>query len=167
MMSARSTPLDWPETNVVFFAFLLHLPWELFQLPLFRIGVELSAYATILHCAQAALGDVLIALAAFWGTALALRSRFWVLDISIGALVLYLGIGLLVTIVFELLATGPLALWQYAPSMPREPLLGIGLSPLLQWVFLPLLLLGIVRRQLRGAVTRRQFRTFDPSRRGS
>lgn len=30
------------------------------------------------------------------------------------------------------------ASWTYAPTMPRLPLLGTGLSPLLQWVVVPL-----------------------------
>mgnify|MGYP006946484152 FL=1 len=67
--------------------------------------------------------------------------------------VVFLIIGLGITIVFEYLATGPLNRWAYASLMPVVPLLEVGLAPLLQWLLIPPTLLWIVRRQLRGAVT--------------
>lgn len=151
MKGTRPTPLDWPETNIALFAFLLHLPWELFQLPLFLMDSALTVYETVLHCTRAAAGDVLIALASFWAAVLLVRDRLWVLRPPRRALAAYLASGLAITIVFELLATGPLARWAYSDLMPVGPLLGIGLSPVLQWILLPLLLLWIVRRQLHAA----------------
>ena len=53
-------------------------------------------------------------------------------------------------IIVEALATGPLKRWTYDEAMPRLPILGIGLLPLLQWLLLPPLVVWIVRRQISG-----------------
>jgi hypothetical protein len=50
----------------------------------------------------------------------------------------------------EHLATGVLNRWQYADAMPVVPVLGTGLAPVLQWLLLPLPVLGLARGQLRG-----------------
>ena len=55
---------------------------------------------------------------------------------------------LLAGLVLEPLATGPLGRWAYAEGMPVVPLLGVGLSPALQWILLPPLVAWFVRRQL-------------------
>jgi len=62
--------------------------------------------------------------------------------------VAFLAIGLVITIVFELLATGPLNRWAYSESMPT--ILGVGVSPVAQWVILPLIQLWFVKRQIIG-----------------
>jgi hypothetical protein len=35
--------------------------------------------------------------------------------------------------------------WAYAPAMPRLPPLGTGLTPMLQWLVIPSLALGLAR----------------------
>ena len=64
--------------------------------------------------------------------------------------VAFLEIGLVITILFELLATGPLNRWQYDELMPMVPLIGVGAAPVAQWVILPLLQLWFVKRQIIG-----------------
>ena len=59
----------------------------------------------------------------------------------------FLAIGLLITVIFEVLATGPLNRWQYSELMP---MIGVGAAPVAQWVFLPLLQLWFVQRQIIG-----------------
>ncbi len=61
---------------------------------------------------------------------------------------LNVAVGLVITIILEALATGPLERWSYTSSMPTLPVLGTGLLPLLQWILLPPLTLWFVRRQL-------------------
>jgi hypothetical protein len=53
-----------------------------------------------------------------------------------------------ITIVMERLSTGPLGRRAYAERMPIVPLVDVGLSPLLQWIVLPPLIVWFVRRQL-------------------
>ena len=86
------------------------------------------------------------ALTAFWVVAAALRSRGWIQEPSRRAVLGFVGVGVLITITFEWIATEILHRWAYAPSMPV--LLGTGLLPVLQWVVLPPLIVGLVRRQL-------------------
>lgn len=99
-------------------------------------------------CTKATLGDVVIALVAFWSTAAVARSRLWFLAPARIAWVTYLAVGVLLTVSFEWLATGVLQRWNYTAAMPRLPRTPIGLLPLLQWIVLPPLVIGIVRRQI-------------------
>lgn len=148
MVTKQRLIIDAPEFHIAIFAFLLHFIWELIQMPLFAGFGEIYYYDVILHCTKATSGDVVISLAAFWSASLYARSRLWILDANRAALVIFLGMGMLITVVFEALATGPLERWQYAESMPVLPILGTGLAPVAQWVLLPLLQLWFVRRQL-------------------
>lgn len=148
MLSARV-----PELPLALFALLLHFPWEMLQAPLW-VGMANLAHAEgVRVCTIASLGDVAIALAAFWSGALAARSRLWLLDPPRGALFAYLLVGLVITIAYELAATGPLGFWEYAPSQPRLPILGTGLAPVLQWLLLPPLTLWLARTYVVGRIT--------------
>ncbi len=69
---------------------------------------------------------------------------------KMSGVVAFLVIGLVITIVFELLATGPLNRWEYGELMPVIPVIGIGVTPVAQWVILPLLQLWFVKRQIIG-----------------
>jgi hypothetical protein len=141
--------IDAPETNVAIFAFLLNLPWEFVQVPLFVGMPEAGHWQAILVCGRATLGDVGIALVAFGAVALAARSRAWVLAPTPRRIGGFVAVGVLITVVLERLATGAQGRWAYAEAMPVVPLLGVGLSPLLQWIVLPPLVVWFVRRQLR------------------
>lgn len=57
-----------------------------------------------------------------------------------------LTIGIGYTIYSEWLNTVVRQSWAYSPLMPRLPVLDTGLSPLLQWVVVPLLALGLGQR---------------------
>jgi hypothetical protein len=140
--------IDAPETNVGIFAFLLNLPWELVQVPLFAGMPTAGHWTAILVCGRATLGDVVVALVAFWAVALAAGGRGWVIAPTRGRVAGFVAVGLLITIVMERLATGLFARWAYADAMPVVPLLEVGLSPLLQWIVLPPLIVWFVRRQL-------------------
>lgn len=55
--------LTWtPEFNVVLFAFLLNLPWELWQVPLFDHMPLAPHWEAVKTCSRAAVGDAVIAL---------------------------------------------------------------------------------------------------------
>jgi hypothetical protein len=140
--------IEAPETNVAIFAFLLNLPWELAQVPLFAGMPTAQHWTAVLACGRATLGDVVVAVVAFWAVALAVGSRAWVLMPTRGRSATFVAIGVLITIVMERLATGPLGRWAYAATMPVVPILAVGLSPLLQWIALPPLIVWFVRRQL-------------------
>ncbi|MGH7412469.1 MAG: hypothetical protein ACREJ6_15615 [Candidatus Methylomirabilis sp.] len=140
--------LDAPETNVAIFAFLLNLPWEFAQVPLFAGRPTAAHWSAILICARASLGDVGIALTAFWSVATAVRSRRWIVQARPGQTAGFVAVGVTITIILEWLATHMLGRWAYAAAMPIVPVLQIGLAPLLQWIVLPPLVVWFVRRQL-------------------
>lgn len=79
------------------------------------------------------------------------RDRRWLFGPSAATWSIYLSIGLVLTVVFELLAIGPLGRWRYGAAMPIVPGLGVGLSPLMQWVVIPPLGLWLARRHIAGA----------------
>jgi hypothetical protein len=128
---------------------LLNLAWEVAHVRLYTLWTEAEpAYIafSVVHCT---LGDVLIGglallLALILGREATLARWRW---LRIALLTLVFGVGY--TIFSEWMNLTVLRSWTYAESMPRARLgeLEIGLSPLLQWVVLPPLALGLARRR--------------------
>jgi len=139
--------LNAPELHISIFAFLLNFVWELLQMPLFAGFSDFQFYQIILHCTKATFGDVVISLVAFAGACLITRSRMWILSMNKSGVVSFLTIGLAITVIFEILATGPLNRWEYSELMPT---IGVGVAPVAQWVILPLLQLWFVKRMIIG-----------------
>ncbi|MDP1708531.1 MAG: hypothetical protein Q8L89_05640 [Gammaproteobacteria bacterium] len=133
------------EFMLLIYAFLVNLLWEMLQMPLFTYPVTVTVWQASLECAQVSAGDALMLLVSFWGVALVRQSRRWILQPTAGALALFLVPGLVMTVVFEALATGSWSRWEYSAVMPVLPITGTGLAPLLQWLLLPLLIAWLVR----------------------
>lgn len=120
--------------------------WELAHAPLYTIWVDagpVAAWQAALHCTA---GDAAIAFgcalaADLLGCALPWLRRAWRRD------VLAVALGLLTTVFIEWISTRWLGRWAYRESMPVVPLLGVGLSPLLQWLVVPITGLWILRRR--------------------
>ena len=141
-----------PEFNVMLFALLLNYPWEFIQAPLFAGMAEAAHWEAVKVCTQAALGDAVIMLVAYWGVAVARRSRAWVASPGWRDVLWFASIGVGITVVIEWMALHGwwLASWRYSAAMPVIPGLGVGLVPVLQWLILPPLVVVLVARQLRG-----------------
>ncbi len=129
------------------FAFLLHLPWEFWQVPFFEGMAAAAHWPAVKVCTRAAFGDALIAVFASLAVTAATRSRSWIVRPTWRTVSAYIAVGLLVTVVIELLSTA-WGRWTYGGAMPVVPVLGVGLLPLLQWLVLPPLTVWFVRRQL-------------------
>jgi hypothetical protein len=140
--------LDQPEANVWFFAFLVNYPWEFLQAPWYRAMADMSHWEAVKFCSWAAVGDGVLAVIAFWAVAALFRSRTWIREPRPGTLASFVAAGLVLTVAVEWLATEVWGRWSYGPEMPTVPLLGTGLAPVLQWLVLPPLVVGIVYRQL-------------------
>ena len=150
-MSLLSGLRDAPEFNFFIFGVLLNFPWEFLQVPLFEGMAEGSHWQGILICTRATLGDGVIVLIAYWAAAAAWRDRWWFKHSSARQLIAFTSAGLLITIVLEHLATRsdhPDWGWRYSELMPIVPVLGIGLTPFLQWLVIPPLVVWFTRRQL-------------------
>lgn len=86
------------------FAFLLNFVWEFAQVPLFQGMAQAGHWRAIQVCARATLGDVSIALVAFWAVALTARSRDWMLRPTTWQVTGLVVVGVLITVVMEWLA---------------------------------------------------------------
>lgn len=156
-MLNRLQALTWtPEFNVALFAFLLNLPWELWQAPLFEGMAAAPHWDAVKACSRAALGDAVIALVAYAAVALVLRNRAWVASPSTPGALGFMACGLAITALIERLAVEGVWIqgWSYSPLMPVVPGIGVGLSPLVQWLVLPPAVAWLVRRQLTSAPPR-------------
>jgi len=130
------------ERPLIAWGFVLNFAWELAHSPLYADHGKGLGYVlwTRVHCT---LGDVLILLAAFWATGEVYRSWRWPQTHGSVAAALFVGFGLAYTTWSEWFNTSVREAWAYAPAMPRA--FGVGLTPLLQWLVLPPLLLLIIR----------------------
>ncbi len=118
------------------------------QVPLFAGMTDAPHGQVVDLCTRATLGDVGIGLLAYSCGAAAQRDGLWMLSARASGASAYLLVGIAVTAVMEYAATGPLQRWSYAPEMPIVPVLGIGLSPLLQWLVVPSLVAWLTWRHL-------------------
>jgi hypothetical protein len=124
-------------------AALGHLLWEAAQLPLYtlwRTGRPREILSALFHCTG---GDILITtltLAAAGLLAWYCRWRAFGWRMIFTAIIL----GIAYTNLSEWLNVQILRRWSYTPAMPVLPLIGTGLTPLLQWVVVPALAFAII-----------------------
>ncbi len=125
---------------------VLNLIWEIAQMPLYTLWLTGSipeiSYA-ILHCT---VGDILIASLSLTGARVILRARNWPRDRSVSVAVVTIALALVYTVFSEWWNVEVRQAWAYRDIMPRLPGIGTGLSPLLQWLVVPLLVFWIVAR---------------------
>lgn len=117
-------------------------------MPFYQIPAEFSHSDMINGCTLATVGDVGISIVAFWTVAGISKSRQWFHRSRRWQISSFILVGVVITIIFEALATGALNRWQYGTSMPTLPFLGTGLLPLFQWVLLPPIVIWFVKHQL-------------------
>lgn len=127
-------------------SFFLHFFWEMAQVPFFSGMAEASHWEVVWLCTRATFGDANIAFGAYVLGALFVKDWFWISkQWRLSTLSIYLGVGLIVTILFEYWATGAGQRWNYSGLMPDVPLLSIGALPLFQWVVIPIILIYTVK----------------------
>jgi len=124
----------------------LDLVWESVQLPLYTIWrdgtVRAKAFA-VLHCTG---GDLLIALACLVGALVAVGEPAWP-GRRFGRVAILTVLGGLAYAVFsEWLNVEVRRSWAYSHLMPVLPPFGTGLSPVLQWLAVPILALWAAHR---------------------
>lgn len=143
-----SIDMDIVLTLLVFsiFTFLFNFVWEILQAPLFARMPSLSHWEATLICLKATLGDVGIALASYVAGAWWITCINWYKTPNTNAVAAYVATGVLITIVFEWYSVYWAGRWAYSGLMPIIPLLHVGLAPVLQWFFLPPVVLYFLRR---------------------
>ena len=135
-----------PEVDLLVLSFLGHFTWEILQAPLFASLSKTDHYIGIAVCLQATFGDLAIALAAFWSAAFVGNGRKWFANKGAPAFSVFFAFGLLATIGLEYFNTEVTGRWTYDGVMPLFPVVGTGLSPILQWIFVPMFVLWYMRR---------------------
>jgi hypothetical protein len=119
-----------------------HLGWELLQLPLYTIwrSDPATIVLAVVHCTG---GDALIALSTYAVASAAARTWLWPTRRPVLGIASAVAAGVAYTVFSEWLNVSVRGSWAYAEAMPV--IAGIGLSPLLQWVFVPLVVLRSLR----------------------
>ena len=146
----KSSALAIPEIPIALFSFLLHFVWEFLQVPTYAGMAELSHWEGIKLCTAATFGDVGFALTAFWAASAVGASRQWIQKRRRLPFVVFIAVGIALTIAFEYYNTEVSHRWSYSELMPVVPPLGTGLGPLVQWMVIPSFVLWLTRRHLQG-----------------
>lgn len=125
-----------------------HFAWEIGQLPLYTIFWNAPAQNTafaVIHCT---IGDMLIAGSAFALAWMSSGRTGWpssrTVFLRVAAVALTLGVGY--TIFSEWLNTAVLHTWAYMPAMPVIPGVGVGVTPVLQWIIVPAFAFALTAR---------------------
>src|SRR5512133_1207123 len=143
-------------------AFVLNLTWEIAQVRLYTLWAAADGNTvawSLFHCS---VGDVMIALALFAAAGLALRRADWPVSRPwAGGAIVVTG-ALAYTAWSEWYNVYRAGSWGYTASMPL--IFGIGLSPLLQWLSLPPVLVLAYRTLGPVLLGRHDARSPDPAR---
>lgn len=119
------------------FLLLANLVWEVAQLPLYTIWTDASPAAIAFAALHCTVGDLLIGAGSLLGALLIAghprwpEQRFWATAFCA------IAAGFAYTIYSEILNTQIRGNWSYRDIMPTLPWIGVGLSPLAQWIVIP------------------------------
>ncbi len=129
--------------TVAITAFLLNFIWELAQGPLYK-GYQYDL-SHISFCALASVADMFMVFVLLFGFGLLYKNAYWVNHMTLGRALLLMLAGGTGAILAEIRHTARSS-WTYAESMPLLPWVEVGLSPVLQFTILPLLIFFISRK---------------------
>ena len=121
--------------TTIFFAFFFNVAWEILQMPLFKGGVY--EWRHILFCVLASVADVIMVLLIYFGFALIYKNALWVKSINANRIIVLIltgGTGAVFAEVWQL----SIGTWSYTSAMPLIPVVNVGLSPVLQFMILPI-----------------------------
>ena len=126
------------------FIAVANLLWEILQLPLYTIwaeGTPAEIAFAVVHCTA---GDLLIAMASLVAGLIVAGDRTWPTRRFWAVAAVMLGVAY--TVFSEWLNLVVRKSWAYSDLMPIVPVIGTGLSPLMQWIAIPLGSLLLARR---------------------
>lgn len=123
--------------------------WEVLQLPLYTLAREGTASEIVFALAHCTAGDVLIALSTLTAALVLCGHPAWPVSGFWRVAAVTVALGVVYTIFSEWLNLVVRQSWAYSGLMPVVPILAVGLSPLLQWLVIPLAGLTLVRGRVR------------------
>ena len=121
---------------------VLNFLWEIAQLRLYTIWTTGSAASIAYAVGHCTAGDVLIACSSYILTAFLLGDAEWPASRPWRGLAISILYGVAYAVYSEWRNVYVERSWSYSPDMPM--IFGIGLSPLLQWIIVPLATVLIV-----------------------
>lgn len=124
-------------------------------MPFFRFTAEQSYTAMNWMCTRASIGDGLISVLAYLTVRYRDDAPDWYRSPGKSQYVVYLSVGVLLTIVLEWINIYLLGRWDYSPLMPVIPGINVGIIPVLQWLIVPLVLLYVLNQGERRLTMRR------------
>jgi len=117
--------------------FIMNLAWELLHGPLYKDYTFETKM--ISFCALASVADAVMVLLLYFIFALIYKDPFWIADLSFKSGFFLMIVGGIGAVLAEIRHTSE-GNWAYDESMPIIPFVGAGLSPVLQFILLPLLI---------------------------
>lgn len=118
---------------LIIVSFILHFCWEFMHYGLYRGYEEWSGGTPVYWLAT--MGDVLYTLGAFALVSAIKKSYEWIAGATIVDYLMLVTLGVLIALFVEYKGIA-LDRWEYVSEMPIIPLLGVGLSPVLQMALL-------------------------------
>ena len=150
-----------PEVSLCFLAFFLHFFWEVVHTYFYTL--KGSAFNTMLygwlHCTW---GDVMITIGSFWLVSLMSRTRRWFLRLNKVNFIGFIAVGVFYTSFSEWVNVHIFRSWGYSEAMPMIPWIKVGLTPVLQWMVIPLVVILLVRHHFL-----LHYRRYDPPSKGA
>lgn len=147
-MSKRSIRiLATPEANLFLFAFLLNFVYEVWQAPYYEFYGSPALADKINDLTHCAFGDGVIILFSSWTVSALVRSRDWVLHPTSKLTLLFISIGLLITLIIETYRVNSKV---YGVPVLAVPILGMSSLAVIQWIILPPFILYLARRHMLG-----------------
>ncbi|MFQ5757855.1 MAG: hypothetical protein ACE5H7_17410 [Acidiferrobacterales bacterium] len=131
----------------VSFVAVISLAWEILQLPFYTIWREGSASEIAFAVAHCTIGDLLIALSALVVALILARDAIWPKGSYARVAMMTVIFGVLYTVFSEWVNVELRQGWAYSDLMPVIPIIGTGLSPVAQWLVIPLAGIWWVRRR--------------------
>ena len=118
-------------------SFVLNFTWEILQMPLYKNN-ELD-FQHLVFCGLATVADTIMVLLIYFSYALIFKNALWIkkLDLKLSLLLMLTGGAGAILSEMRHLTEGN---WAYDDSMPLIPLVNAGLSPVLQFTLLPVII---------------------------
>ena len=123
--------------NMLIIAFVLNWIWELLQGPLYR-GFTFTL-PHIAFCTLASVADVTMVVFLYFIFAISRKNPFWIQRVNFIQVIIIMIIGGIGATIAESLHTSA-GNWVYSDKMPIIPMVKTGLSPVLQFFLLPVII---------------------------
>jgi signal transduction histidine kinase len=126
-------------------AFIFNFAWEIIQGPFYKDFTYSISH--IAFCGLASIADAIMVLLIYFVLAIVYKDPLWIKHINLQRTLILILIGGIGAILSEMRHLS-LDNWSYASSMPVLPFVNAGLSPVLQFMLLPVLIFYLSFSQL-------------------